>query len=277
MRHGLSVPNFGDYADARAIATLAADAERAGWDGLFVWDHVLGWSGNEVGDPWTSLTAAAIATERIRLGTMVTPLARRRPWQVVRQVVSLDRLSNGRAVLGVGLGEPAHEEFGVFGEPEHASTRAAILDESLEVVTGLMSGEATTFRGQHVRVDDVVFAPRPIQRPRVPIWVGGAWPHRAPFRRAARFDGVVPSMAAGPDGFPPEMTVETMESIVAFIRDHRPNEEPFDVVFLVGGTISGGDTHALDAIGVTWCVSMPAWPDEGADAFRRRVASGPLT
>ncbi|MGZ8567633.1 MAG: LLM class flavin-dependent oxidoreductase, partial [Actinomycetota bacterium] len=168
MRFSISLPNFGELADSRLHAAMARDAEQAGWDGYFVWDHLLVWNGNVVADPWTILAAVALATERIRLGPMLTPLPRRRPWQVVRQIVTLDHLSDGRAIFGAGLGYPPHEEFEVFGEPSDATTRAAILDEGLEVVAGLMTGEPLTFDGDHFHLDDVGFAPRPVQRPRVP-------------------------------------------------------------------------------------------------------------
>ncbi len=215
MRYAISVPNFGDQADPGWTIGLACDAEAAGWDAFFLWDHVLAWNGNEVADPWTLLAAIAVSTERVRLGTMVTPLPRRRPWQVVRQIVTLDHLSRGRAVLGVGLGYPPHEEFEMFGEPGDARARAELLDEGLEVVDGLMRGGSFSFAGRHFRIDDVAFAPTPVQRPRVPIWVAGAWPHRRPFRRAARFDGVVP-IALAADGEEIPIDVPTMREVVAY-------------------------------------------------------------
>jgi len=138
--------HFGDYADPARTVALAREAENAGWHAFFLWDHVLAWDGNIVADPCTLLAAVAASTERIRLGTMVTPLARRRPWQIVRQVVTLDHLSHGRAVLRVGLGYPPHEEFEVFGESGEARGRAELLDESLEIVVGLMGGEPFSTR-----------------------------------------------------------------------------------------------------------------------------------
>jgi alkanesulfonate monooxygenase SsuD/methylene tetrahydromethanopterin reductase-like flavin-dependent oxidoreductase (luciferase family) len=275
MRHALSMPNFGPFQQVRLVAEIARDAEEAGWDGVFVWDHVLGWNGNEVADPWTVLTAVALATQRVRLGPMVTPLPRRRPWQVVRQVVTLDHLSGGRAVLGVGLGFPPHEEFGVFGEPEDAATRAAILDEGLDVVTGLQTGEAFTHDGAHFQLQDVLFAPRPVQRPRVSIWVAGSWPHRAPFRRAARWDGVVPIMA-GEQMLP---TIEDMRAIVAYTLEHRSADAPFDAVYT--GFMppdvdeARGQSAELASFGVTWWQVSPGWPEESVEAFRDRVRAGP--
>ena len=194
MRYAVNVPNFEEYSDVRTVAALAADAEAAGWDGFFVWDHlafVKAWK-LRVADPWILLTAVALATERLRLGPMVTPLARRRPWKVARETVTLDRLSGGRLVLGVGLGEPPTDEFGSFGEPTDAVVRAAMLDEGLEVLTRLWSGETVSFQGRHYRVEEVAFQPTPVQRPRIPIWVAGAWPRRG------RCGGPPASTAAAP-------------------------------------------------------------------------------
>ena len=162
MRFGLSIANIGPYADARLVAGLARDAEAAGWDGVFVWDHLVfvkAWR-PEVGDPWTILAAVALATERVRFGPMVTPLPRRRPQVVARQTVALDRLSGGRLVFGVGLGEPADDEYGTFGEPVDARVRAAMLDEGLEVLAALWTGEPVAHRGTHYTVDEWRSSPR---------------------------------------------------------------------------------------------------------------------
>src|SRR5579862_8810464 len=170
MRYALDVPNFGDFADPRVVADLARRAEDAGWDGLFVWDHVTHSKSRrrQIADPWVLLTAAALATQTIRLGTMVTPVARRRVSKLAREVTTLDRLSGGRMILGVGLGAPIADEFGSFGEPTDPRELADILDESLTALDLLWSGEPVTFHGTHVHVDDVTFLPVPVQRPRVP-------------------------------------------------------------------------------------------------------------
>jgi alkanesulfonate monooxygenase SsuD/methylene tetrahydromethanopterin reductase-like flavin-dependent oxidoreductase (luciferase family) len=277
VRYALSVPNFGDFANPRLTASLARDAEEARWDAFFLWDHLLLRNGNVVGDPWTILTAVALSTERIRLGTMVTPLPRRRPWQVVRQVVTLDHLSNGRAVLGVGLGYPPREEYELFGEQSDDKHRGELLDEALDVVAGLMSGEPFSFEGKHFTIRGVEFAPRPVQRPRIPIWVGGAWPSRPPFRRAARFDGVVPIEIAekGEEIF---VTVDHMREIVAFVEAHRVGDDPFDFVFtgyLPNDAHEAADVAAeLESFGVTWWQVSPA-PDEGVDDFLEWLRIGP--
>lgn len=282
MRYALSLPNFGVFRDPTLVVDLARDAETAGWSGFFVWDHLLAWDGNEVADPWIVLAAVAVATERVRIGPMVTPLPRRRPWQVARQIVTLDHLSGGRAVLGVGLGYPPHEEFGVFGEPEDAATRAAILDEALEIVAGLMTGEPFGHEGRHFRLEEVTFAPRPVQRPRVPIWVAGAWPNRAPFRRAARFDGVTPITVGGEQG-PGIPAVEEMRQIVAFVDAEREAagraDAGFDAVYTGWMPDDRAEAAAiaedLASFGVTWWQVSPGWPDEPLEDFRDFVRAGP--
>lgn len=279
MRYAISVPNFGDFADPTVTIGLARDAEAAGWDAFFLWDHLLAWNGNVVADPWTLLAAIAVSTDRIRLGTMVTPLPRRRPWQVVRQVVTLDHLSKGRAVLGVGLGFPPREEFELFGEPGDARVRAEMLDEALDVVTGLMTGEPFTYDGRHFHLDGVEFAPRPAQRPRVPIWVAGSWPARPPFRRAARYDGVVPILMDA-NGEEILIDVPTMREVVAYTDEHRTSDGSFDRVFT--GYLPDDQTDAkviadeLSSFGVTWW-QVGSGMGEPLDDVRDRVRRGPPT
>jgi alkanesulfonate monooxygenase SsuD/methylene tetrahydromethanopterin reductase-like flavin-dependent oxidoreductase (luciferase family) len=280
MRYAVNLPNFAEYADPRTVAGLAADAEAAGWDGFFVWDHMV-WSRREelpVADPWILLAAVALATERLRLGPMVTPLARRRPWKVARETVTLDHLSGGRLILGVGLGTPADDEYGAFGEPTDAATRAAKLDEGLEVLTRLWSGERVSFQGEHYRVDEVTFLPTPVQRPRIPVFVAGVWPRRAPLRRAARFDGVVP-LKVGQDEL---VTLDPgdLAELLAVVRADRPGGGPFEA--MVGGATPGDDPAAARAVveplaeaGMTW------WTEEleprrgDLRAMRERIRQGP--
>ena len=191
MRYGISVPNFGIPAH---LVELGHATEHAGWDGFFLWDHMLVDADDPfpINDPWVVLGAIAQTTERVRLGTLVTPVARRRPWKLARETVTLDHLSGGRAVLGVGLGEPGDAEFGAFGEPTDDRFRAERLDEGLEVLFGLWSGERFSFKGEHLTVDGATFLPRPVQSPRIPVWVAVVWPNRGPLRHAARCDGVAP-------------------------------------------------------------------------------------
>ena len=280
MRYALNLPNFADYADARKVAALAAEAEAAGWDGFFVWDHMVYDKRQRlpVADPWILLAAVVLATERLRLGPMVTPLARRRPWKVARETVTLDHLSGGRLILGVGLGTPAEDEFGAFGEPTEAATRAARLDEGLEVLTRLWSGETVSFEGRHYRVDQVAFQPTPVQRPRIPVFVAGVWPRRAPLRRAARFDGVVPLKVGAEELV--MLEADELAELLEVVRAERPGGGPFEV--MVGGRTPGDDPAAaravvepLAAAGMTW------WTEEleprrgDLEAMWERIRQGP--
>jgi alkanesulfonate monooxygenase SsuD/methylene tetrahydromethanopterin reductase-like flavin-dependent oxidoreductase (luciferase family) len=281
VRYAINLPNFEVFADPRTVAGLARDAEAAGWDGVFVWDHltfVKAWR-LAIADPWIVLAAVALATERVRLGTMVTPLPRRRPWKLARETVTLDRLSGGRLVLGVGLGSPAEDEYGSFGEPVNAATRAAMLDEGLELLTRLWSGEPVTFHGGHYTVEDVTFLPTPLQSPRIPIWVAGTWPAAGPVRRAARFDGIAP-LKPGPDGELQDLTADDVRALLATVREHRAGDGPFDV--LVGGETPGDDPAAarerlepLAEAGMTWWQEVLTPRRGDLDALRARVRLGP--
>jgi alkanesulfonate monooxygenase SsuD/methylene tetrahydromethanopterin reductase-like flavin-dependent oxidoreductase (luciferase family) len=280
MRYAVNVPNFEDYSDVRTVASLAADAEAAGWDGFFVWDHLTFIKALRlrIADPWMLLTGVALATERLRLGPMVTPLARRRPWKVARETVTLDRLSGGRLILGVGLGEPPEDEYGSFGEPTDPVVRAAMLDEGLEVLTRLWSGETVSFRGRHYQVDQVAFQPTPVQRPRIPIWVAGAWPRRGPLRRAARFEGSFP-LKLDRQGELIPLDPDDLRELLAVVHDLRQTSEPFDLV--VGGTTPDDPAAARDLIeplaeaGMTWWQESVDPRQTDLDAFRRRVRKGP--
>ena len=281
MRYAVNVPNFEDYSDVRTVAGLAADAEAAGWDGFFVWDHlafVKAWK-LRVADPWMLLTGVALATERLRLGPMVTPVPRRRPWKLARETVTLDRLSGGRLILGVGLGEPPEDEYGSFGEPTDPVVRAAMLDEGLEVLTRLWSGETVSFEGRHYRVEEVAFQPTPVQQPRIPIWVAGAWPRRGPLRRAARFDGSCP-LKVDADGELVVLEPGDVRELRAVVDRHREDPAaPFDV--MLGGATPEDPAAAramlepLAEAGVTWWQESVDPRQTDLEAFRRRVRQGP--
>jgi alkanesulfonate monooxygenase SsuD/methylene tetrahydromethanopterin reductase-like flavin-dependent oxidoreductase (luciferase family) len=264
---------------------LARRAEEAGWDGLFVWDHIVHHKDvrREIADPWVLLTAAALATSRIRLGTMITPVARRRVSKLAREVTTLDRLTGGRMILGAGLGAPVEDEYGTFGEPTDPKLLAARLDEGLFALNELWSGDPVTFHGDHVVVDDVTFLPTPVQRPRVPIWVGGNWPAKPPMRRAARWDGAAPIMPAqGRDREPPQPDAAWVREVNAFLRDRRAEagraEEPFDL--LISGSSRPDSasevTAALAAEGASWWQEC-AWGEnlEQAKPMLHRVEAGP--
>ncbi|MFC4495972.1 LLM class flavin-dependent oxidoreductase [Streptomyces ovatisporus] len=284
MRFSVNVPNFGDFSDPRAVAKVAAAAEEAGWDGLFVWDHVLHRHHPlPFGDPWMLLTAAALATTRIRLGTLVTPVARRRPQQLARQVATLDALSGGRVIFGAGLGGPVEDEYGSFGETTDLVVLAERLDEGLELLRRYWSGEAVTHEGRHHQVRDVRLLPATVQRPAPPVWVGGFWPNRPPMRRAARWEGAVPLFASARHGRVPP--VEEVRELVACVRRHRPDEaaeRPFDIV--LGGATPPDPARARDAVGPLRDAGATWWDERQLQASEdlhslaavlRRVQAGP--
>jgi alkanesulfonate monooxygenase SsuD/methylene tetrahydromethanopterin reductase-like flavin-dependent oxidoreductase (luciferase family) len=280
MRCGVSIPNIGEFADPRRVAALARRAEEAGWDGFFVWDHVVfPWGPLEVADPWVLLTVVAMETERIRLGPLVTAVARRRPGTLARQTTTLDRLSGGRLVFGAGLGFTLPAEYGTWGEPVEPVVVAQRLDEGLEVLAGLWSGERVDFHGEHLTAADVTFLPTPVQRPRPPVWIGCDWPHKRPLRRAARWDGVVP-LALGPDGRSWAPSADLVTTVLAEVGAHRTGSDPFDVV-ITGLTPADDPGRAeevvepIAAAGATWWLEGFRPQPGDYDAALRRIEAGP--
>jgi len=222
MRFGLNVINAWP---AEYLLQLAIAADNSGWDGFFLWDHVAFEFPATLQDPWVLLGAIAARTSRLRLGTLVTPLARRRPHVVAKETVTLDHLSKGRSVLGVGLGG-TELEFAAFGDEVDAKIRAERLDEALEVITKLWSGEHVEHYGRYYTVSRISFAPTPVQKPRIPIWVGGH--SKAAQRRASRYDGWAPGGTA-PSVGEAGMGLEELRESIAYILKHREkgNLEPF--------------------------------------------------
>lgn len=282
MKFGIYLPNFGAYGYAHVLADLACDAEKAGWDGFFLWDHIAGDTLPYV-DPWVALAAIAMDTHTIRIGTTVTPLPRRRPWKIARETVSLDHLSGGRLILGVGIGL-GQAEWDDLGEQADPKIRGEMLDEGLSVLAGLWGGERFSFAGQYYHVNNALFLPRPLQQPRIPIWVGGFWPNKAPFRRAALWDGVFPLFQVEEEA----QELAQLEEMGRYIQEHRPSNQPFDIVCM--GMTPGADlaqaaeiVHARLQRGATWwleCIAPfrlgkgfnEAWP---VDALRERILQGP--
>ncbi|MFD3579376.1 LLM class flavin-dependent oxidoreductase [Streptomyces sp. NPDC058644] len=285
MRFSVNIPNFGDFADPRTVAKVAAAAEEAGWDGLFVWDHVLHrrHQGRPFGDPWMLLTAAALATSRIRLGTLVTPVARRRPQQLARQVATLDVLSGGRVTFGTGLGGPVEDEYASFGDTTDPKVLAERLDEGLELLERYWSGQPVSHDGRHYQARDVTLLPATAQRPRPPVWVAGFWPNRPPMRRAARWDGAVPLFTDAKHGHVPP--IDQVRDLVTYVRKQREDrsDTPFDIV--LGGATPGDDAAKtrdligpLAEAGATWWDERQIQTNEGLDRLPpvlRRIEQGP--
>jgi alkanesulfonate monooxygenase SsuD/methylene tetrahydromethanopterin reductase-like flavin-dependent oxidoreductase (luciferase family) len=254
------------------IATARA-AEAAGWDGVFTWDGIHVGDSMEVHDPWVLMSAFAMATERVRIGAFIQPLARRRPWKVAREAITLDHVSAGRFVLCVGLGTPDDSGFAKVGEPVDRPTLAKKLDETLEILTGLWSGDRFGFDGTHYRFPPMAFRPRPVQRPRIPIWVVGAWPSKRSMARAARYDGLLPHVLHADEWGP-----ETLREMCDWIAARRPMTG-YDVV--VEGTTPADDQVAAirearrwEEAGATWWIESD-WNARPAEAHRRFDAGPP--
>ncbi|TDD87323.1 LLM class flavin-dependent oxidoreductase [Actinomadura rubrisoli] len=267
LRSALWLPIFDDLAEPAVVARLAAEAEEAGWHGVFVWDH-LRWRApvQRVADPWITLAAIATATEDLRFGPMVTPLARRRPSKVAKETATLDRLSGGRLTLGVGLGSNRFaDELRATGEELDDRRRGQMLDESLEILTAAWSGDPVHHHGRHYTVDGVSFLPRPVQRPGVPVWAAGFPGNLKPLRRAARYDGFFPVNLEHPDQF---------ADIVTTITDLRRQKTGlFDIAAALP---PDADPTPYAEAGATWW--LVEFPPEAVslDQVRGVLRDGPL-
>jgi alkanesulfonate monooxygenase SsuD/methylene tetrahydromethanopterin reductase-like flavin-dependent oxidoreductase (luciferase family) len=274
VEYAVALPTGGECGDAGFLLELATLAEQVGWDGVVLEDYVLyqGDSAMPTCNTWVVLAAIAVRTERLRLIVAVTPLARRRPWNVAREAAGVDQLSGGRMVLGAGLGDVGEigydASFTHFGEATDARRRAELLDEGLAIVAGLWTGEPFSFHGEHFRVDEVTFLPRPVQRPRIPIWIGGGYPKRRPVERALRWDGSCLYKHGGGDLSAPD---------VADLRDR--GGDGFTIA--VGGRLRKDDwdkdrdrIRSVRDAGADWWVEWV--PPGGRGTMRAAVSRGPL-
>lgn len=286
MKYGVYAPTFNDYGEPERLVELAIAAETAGYDGFFIWDHLAidADGGLELVDATVMLGAIAQATRRIRIGALVTPLARRRPWKFAKEMVTLDRLSDGRVTLGVGLGEPAEVEFVAFGEDGAARTRAARLDEGLAILDPLLRGEYVDHAGSHYTIRHARLAPLPVQLPRMPIWVAATLPARAGVRRALRWDGIVPvrlprtaaaHVAGATDWSQWWLSADELAVLVGEIEHGHPAGAAFDIV--ASGRIAfERPATALSTIadyadaGANWWLE---WVDETPGSAARTLAA----
>jgi alkanesulfonate monooxygenase SsuD/methylene tetrahydromethanopterin reductase-like flavin-dependent oxidoreductase (luciferase family) len=280
MRTGLYVPLFGDWSEPARVVDLARQAEQAGWDGLFVSDHVYGGEGIPVCDAFVALAAVASVTTRIRFGTLVTPLARRRPWVVARQTTSVDHLSAGRMIFGAGIGEDEWQgEMSAFAErAQDEDERAGLLDESLAVLLAFWSGKAVRHDGEWLNVDTAAFLPTPLQHPRIPVWVSARWPRRNPLRRAAHVDGIYPLFTEADPSLPPDVAE------VRKIRDEvlRLGAPPSHDLVLRGAFGPKFGDEAIDKLMTLEQAGMSWWlesigHDEAVSSAIERVNAGPPT
>ncbi|MBI4927771.1 MAG: LLM class flavin-dependent oxidoreductase [Anaerolineae bacterium] len=273
MKYGFVMP----MGDARQVADAAQRAEQAGWDAIFVWEPVWGV------DAWVCLTAAAMVTERIRLGTMISPLSRMRPWKMASETATLDNLSGGRVILSVGLGA-VDTGFVEFGEQIDRKIRAELLDESLAIITGLWKGQPFAFDGKHYQVKPSSFMvpPPPVQQPRIPIWVVGAWPSVKSMRRVARYDGLLPS-AKDEQGRVSGASPQQVAEMKAWIANERGSTDAFDIV--VEGLTPGDDVQRAQEIIAPWQAAGATWwlealwdanqQADGLSQVMRRLEQGP--
>ncbi|MBN1123123.1 MAG: LLM class flavin-dependent oxidoreductase [Anaerolineae bacterium] len=291
MKFGVTIPNWGPYADIRRLAALAQDAESAGWDGFFVWDHVW-YLDQPMCDPWVALGVIAMQTSTIRIGTMVTPIPRRRVYKLSREVISIDQLSNGRMILGVGIGSGRPHEYEFVGEETSAKARGAMLDEALDLLMKLWSGEYFKHEGDYYPMrgsrgesgEEIRHLPTPVNG-HIPIWVGGNWPNKKPFRRAAKWQGVTPIMIDLPRN--EMMPVDAIREVVEFVNGQREDDSPFEIV------VSGISNHlgqdegaslvaAYEEVGTTWWLEkLDPWAFGGdeidwpVERIVRTVKQGP--
>lgn len=269
MKHGFIIPS----GDPLTVAGLAHEVEKAGWDGAFYWDGICV-GGFDTYDPWVVMAAMAMRTSRVRIGAMLTPPARRRPWKLARETVTLDHLSNGRLVLPVGLGATDDGGFSKVGEPTDKKVRAKLLDESLEILTGLWSGEPFSYEGEHYRVEEMTFLPKPVQSPRIPVWVVGAWPSKKSMNRALRYDGLLAYTTRG------EVTADDIREMKRYVEENREGDTPFDIVW-EGETPGEDPDRAAEIVkpyaeaGATWWMESPWTPPNDPDTLRERIRRGP--
>ncbi len=275
MKFAINVPNFGGFGDARVLADLTYEAEEHGWDGLFIWDHI--YFKEEMGelpmaDPWVALAAMAMATQRIRIGALVTPLPRRRPWKVAREAATVDRLSGGRLIFGAGIGWDHWGEYSRFGEDPSDKLHGEQFDEELAILAGLWSSEPFSFSGKHYTIAESRFLPAPLQTPRIPIWIAAGWPHKKPVRRAAHWDGLCPISEE-------KITPESVREMLAIVHEERTSDAPFDIV-LAGFTGAMDQAEARTLLngyagaGVTWW-QEGFWGTDSADDALARIRQGP--
>jgi alkanesulfonate monooxygenase SsuD/methylene tetrahydromethanopterin reductase-like flavin-dependent oxidoreductase (luciferase family) len=269
MKYGFVFPK----SDPVEAVHFAQEAEAAGWDAFFVWEGVWGV------DAWVTLGALAVKTERIRLGTMLTPPSRRRPWKLASEALTVDLLSNGRTILAVGLGAP-ETGFAAFGEETDRKTRAELMDEALAILTGLWRGQPFSFAGKHYQVTPTPFHSPPgiVQQPRIPIWVVGAWPREKSMRRVLQYDGLLPNKL-NDKGRHEAYTAEDVRAMRAYVEERRQETTPFDIV--VEGKTPGDDPEKAratvaewQAAGATWWIEAD-WEAATLDPVLERIRQGP--
>jgi alkanesulfonate monooxygenase SsuD/methylene tetrahydromethanopterin reductase-like flavin-dependent oxidoreductase (luciferase family) len=272
MHYGFLLPAAASLTET---IQLTKEGEEAGWDGIFYGHDSIEFMAYPLYDPWLVMTAQALSTQRVRLGTFVMPLARRRPWKVAREALTLDHLSHGRLILSVGLGAVEDGGFRKVGEPLSKKVRAELLDESLSILTGLWSGKPFSFEGKHYHLQEMTFLPTPVQQ-RLPIWVVGGWKSEKSMARALRYDGVIPQILGA--AYNEHASPEQIRAIKDYVHSHRQASTPFDI-------LAQGQTHPKDRkpsddlvasyqqAGATWWIED--WYLSPVEEGRKRLQAGP--
>jgi alkanesulfonate monooxygenase SsuD/methylene tetrahydromethanopterin reductase-like flavin-dependent oxidoreductase (luciferase family) len=276
MRFAVYIPNFGTFGHVSTMVELAKSAEQAGWDGFFLWDHLLPDNDSRhgpVADPWIALTAIAGATSRLRIGALITPLPRRRPWKLARETATLDHYSAGRLIVGAGIGGDWWREYSAVGESADAKEHGAMLDEGLDVLTRLWTGTPVTHHGTYYHLQDAHFLPPSQQTPRIPIWVAGVWPGTRPFQRAARWDGIIPTGRTG------ALSPNDIREMRTYIASYRTATTPFEIVYQgrandLAAADRGAHVAEYAAAGVTWWLEQ-VWPDVALSEVQSITHHGP--
>lgn len=262
LNFGIVLPNWIVGNDTEQLVEFAIASEEAGWDGVFLADHLMFPHGDYEGpenmdfhDPWITMAGIATQTSDIRMGSWITPIPRRQPWQVARDLATLDQLSDGRILLGTGLGV-IPTNYAPFGRSDDPVTLGKRYDEALDVISGLWSGEPFSYDGDHFSIDDAVLLPTPAQEPRIPIVAGGIWPNKKPIQRGARWDGIVPHWE-GDGAVPGDATVvpeEVLRDLITYYNKH--NEEPGEIMLPIDPP--GKSPNYLEVcqqLGATWMYS----------------------
>ena len=277
IKYGLALIQFNEFADPDLVIEFAVEAENAGWDGIFICDH-LHFSRepvNSIAETWILMSAIAAKTKKIKIGTNVTPLPRYHPWQFAKMAATLDVLSNGRLILGIGIGGP-EVEFEAFGEKYDTKILAEKLDESLDIIQGLWTGEPFSYSGKYYTIDKVCLLPKPTQTPRIPLILGGTWPNKKPFIRAAKFDGAMPIHK----NFPQELNAEEVKKINTLIMENRDSTNNFEI--MISGTGFFTPEKRIEMIkpyidaGITWWLEhVNTLMQPSVEAMRKLVQQGP--
>ncbi len=258
---------------------FAKTAEETGWDAFFVWEPTYGI------DAWVTLAAIAVETKKIRLGTLLSPPSRMRPWKLASEVITLDILSHGRITLSVGLGA-IDTGFEELGEKTDLKTRAELLDESLDIMDGLWTRDMSNYKGKHYNIKNLFRSdffkrhppPQPIQNPHIPIWVVGAWPYEKSMKRAIQYEGIIPTIKNKQGQFE-DITPEHIIEIKAYVQENRSKKAPFDII--VEGKSPGDDSKESMSIikpfaeaGATWWIESD-WTTNNLEELIKRVKYGP--